>query len=263
MQGLKGDLVLGRHTWKEYIRGLHEGWLGPLDAPVSPEPETPQPSPSSKTEGQKKSEEKKLGEEEKKPPKTPPAYISTQSYSLSPLAATTPSLLEPSQPLHQQHLLGFLKTPRRVYNFLTRRYLADELGRDTAAIVLAACRPYSQSEQLVSDLTVSPHEPESSATILSTRSPEFDAHESSTNIPLSINDPASRTVLQTVLHWEQQESLSEEESYWHKSARKASKDKADHHEERIWLDGVVMDPRIAQRMRKFILTPEEEARAGG
>jgi hypothetical protein len=30
--GPKGDLVIGRHTWKEYIRGLHEGWLGPLDA---------------------------------------------------------------------------------------------------------------------------------------------------------------------------------------------------------------------------------------
>ena len=31
--GVRGDLVLGRHTWKEYIRGLHEGWL---DAHVPP-----------------------------------------------------------------------------------------------------------------------------------------------------------------------------------------------------------------------------------
>ncbi|KAF7184024.1 hypothetical protein CNMCM7691_004514 [Aspergillus felis] len=34
--GPKGDLVIGRHTWKEYIRGLHEGWLGPLDPPSPP-----------------------------------------------------------------------------------------------------------------------------------------------------------------------------------------------------------------------------------
>lgn len=37
-QGVRGDVVIGRHTWKEYIRGLHEGWLGPLAAPPSPKP---------------------------------------------------------------------------------------------------------------------------------------------------------------------------------------------------------------------------------
>lgn len=29
--GVAGDIVIGRHTWKEYIRGLHEGYLGPAD----------------------------------------------------------------------------------------------------------------------------------------------------------------------------------------------------------------------------------------
>ena len=36
--GPGGDIIIGRHTWKEYVRGLHEGWLGPLDAPPVPEP---------------------------------------------------------------------------------------------------------------------------------------------------------------------------------------------------------------------------------
>lgn len=36
--GIQGDLVLGRHTWKEYMRGLHEGWLGPLDPPSTEPP---------------------------------------------------------------------------------------------------------------------------------------------------------------------------------------------------------------------------------
>jgi import inner membrane translocase subunit TIM54 len=39
--GPQGDIVIGRHTWKEYIRGLHEGWLGPLKASISPEVEKP------------------------------------------------------------------------------------------------------------------------------------------------------------------------------------------------------------------------------
>src|SRR5204863_7866393 len=45
--GLKGDVVIGRHTWKEYIRGLHEGWLGPLEKPestLSKIPELPSPA---------------------------------------------------------------------------------------------------------------------------------------------------------------------------------------------------------------------------
>lgn len=44
LDGVKGDIVIGRHTWKEYIRGLHEGWLGPLDPPPNPELSTLLPS---------------------------------------------------------------------------------------------------------------------------------------------------------------------------------------------------------------------------
>ncbi|MDI1490737.1 MAG: mitochondrial import inner membrane translocase subunit tim54 [Ramalina farinacea] len=40
-EGVRGDLVLGRHTWKEYVTGLHEGWLGPIDAPKPVEEEVP------------------------------------------------------------------------------------------------------------------------------------------------------------------------------------------------------------------------------
>jgi len=35
--GINGDIVIGRHTWKEYVRGLHEGWLGPTTEPPKPE----------------------------------------------------------------------------------------------------------------------------------------------------------------------------------------------------------------------------------
>ncbi len=51
--------------------------------------------------------------------------------------------------------------------------------------------------------------------------------------------------------------LQEEEADWHKSAKKPRKDDL----ERVWLDDVVMDPRIAERMRRFELSSEEEERA--
>ena len=41
--GIQGDLILGRHTWKEYVRGLHEGWIGPLDEPEVPDPSSRNP----------------------------------------------------------------------------------------------------------------------------------------------------------------------------------------------------------------------------
>lgn len=96
--GPLGDIVIGRHTWKEYVRGLHEGWLGPLDPPPTPELPTEAPSPvtasdvpadtpvaetsenpdssSTSTPEQKPAEPEK--EKEKEKPKGPtPAYIST------------------------------------------------------------------------------------------------------------------------------------------------------------------------------------------
>lgn len=34
-----GVICIGRGAYKEYLNGLQEGWLGPLEAPVEPEPE--------------------------------------------------------------------------------------------------------------------------------------------------------------------------------------------------------------------------------
>ena len=259
--GIKGDLVLGRHTWKEYVRGLHEGWLGPIDAPEppSPEKETPETPPTAVDGTQadeQKPEEKKPEEPAKPPPKTPIPFILTTSYPLSDPAPTMPSSFEPSLPLYQQHLLGFLKTPQRIYNFLNRRHLQDQLGRETAAIVLAANRPYHQSENLVSDLSDTDGLPP-----VATLAPESDQQSPTQQSPqLSISDPASRATLQTASHWEQQTILGIEEATWHKSMRKP-KTVDDGTAESVWRDSVVLDPRIAQRMRKFELAPEEDERA--
>ncbi|KAJ9497983.1 mitochondrial import inner membrane translocase subunit tim54 [Exophiala xenobiotica] len=251
--GVRGDLVLGRHTWKEYIRGLHEGWLGPVDEPEAPPSEaepTPSPihppteartdDPAATTENPEP--EKKIEEEkEKKKPSPPPAYISTDKYSSASSSPNTPSTLEPSQPIYQQHLLGFLKTPQRIYNFLNRRHLADQIGRDTAAIVLANYRPYNQSSTFSSTAASE----DLDAVPVATKAPELDASAS--------NSTSSSQ------GWEQQSVLELEEPYWHKSIHKPRKEGDD--SEQIWLNDAVIDPRIGERMRRFELTAEEEERA--
>jgi import inner membrane translocase subunit TIM54 len=270
---LAGDLVLGRHTWKEYIRGVHEGWLGPLDEPPPPVPEpSPVPVPvevsmqpsavgeevhaavaavaetgeavgsgeTAATEPEKTPEEIKAEEKPKKP-KTPPAYISTAAYPSSQISPHIPQVLDPSAPITHRHLLGFLKTPQRTYDFLNRRKLADQIGREVAAIVLAANRPYQQD----ASFAISAIEADDAIPV-ATRAPESDMAE----------------VVQTREAWEQQAVLSSEEPYWHKSVRKPLKtDDTISQVERVWKNDVVMDPRIAERMRRFELSAEEDDRS--
>ena len=57
--------------------------------------------------------------------------------------------------------------------------------------------------------------------------------------------------------WEQQDVLEHEERDWHKSVRKDREEG----KESVWLDKPVFDERIAGTMRRFILEPEQEARA--
>lgn len=254
--GVAGDLVVGRHTWKEYVRGLHEGWLGPVDGPKqvedgtsageltqthqdgrtsvgdaavntaaeavtsdsSSEQQPQDASPTSDTTGdsEKPSDEKK-DEEEKPKPRQPPPYIQPSEYPLATASSNTPDLLGPSIGIRMPHILGFRNTPIRIYRFLTRRNLADSIGRDVAAAVLASHRPYN-SASLVD--------------------------ESSSSVNSSENT-------------EQNKVLEYEEKDWWKTTFQPRKE----HEESVWIEDMVLDDRIASRMRAFQLTAEDEDRA--
>lgn len=222
--GIKGDIVVGRHTWKEYVRGIHEGWLGPLTPPPLPEPEVkkveettaPEGSEGEKTEA--KPEEKP--EQKAERPPQPPPYNTTNDYPTSPLPMLIPSEFSPSIPVQFPHILGFSNTFTRLRRFLNRRYLADDIGREVAAVCLAAAREYREDAD-------------------NTRS-------------------------------EQQTALEHEERDWVKAVWKDEKPKdkkegekeaAAAPTEKIWASPVVLDPRIAMRMRRFEIQPEEEARA--
>lgn len=229
--GVKGDIVIGRHVWKEYIRGLHEGWLGPLKAPPHAQPD-PEPAP---VEGEEE-------ENKNKRPPQPKPYNSIDDYATSHLPLLVPAELGPSATLSFPHILGFLNTPTRFYRFLTRRYLADEIGREVAAACLGTYREFQE----VADLD---------------------------NTDLN-------------QQWEQQTVLVHEEKNWLKSVWKDDKEvKKEAQEagnaspvvaegltadepkvevqakEKIWPKPMVLDSRIAMRMRKFELLPEDEKRA--
>ncbi|KAI9722299.1 MAG: hypothetical protein M1812_001771 [Candelaria pacifica] len=255
--GVKGDIIIGRHTWKEYVRGLHEGWLGPLDPPQppvspasvvdtsspessqSPAPETPSSSevaqdldgahvPDDASPTAPPAVETPTEPAKPSKPAQQPPFISTTVYSSANLPSTLPSTFDPSTPLPFPHILGFFNTPVRIYRFLTRRHLAEVAGRDTAAVVLAGSRYYKQS---LPSSTIAQADPITGS-----------------------NEQVAGTEAN---EYEQQRILEHEETEWHKSVWKRKEDEG----ERAWLDQVVIDPRIAARMRKFELDPAEEARA--
>ncbi|KAI5862548.1 mitochondrial import inner membrane translocase subunit Tim54 [Durotheca rogersii] len=233
-QGLRGDIVVGRHTWKEYVRGLHEGWLGPLVAP-EPEPK-PNAAAAGPAEGEEKTEEGPKPEEKPERPPQPPPYNTTDDYPTSALPRLIPAEFSPSAPVEFPHILGFSNTLIRLRRFLNRRRLADDIGREVAAVCLAAAvREY--------------------------RDGDGDGGAAADGQPS-----------------EQEAALAHEEKNWVKSVWKAPdaprepKKKTEGEgdaatavaarpAERIWASPMVLDPRIAMRMRRFELRGEDEERA--
>ncbi|KAK0268348.1 mitochondrial import inner membrane translocase subunit tim54 [Friedmanniomyces endolithicus] len=266
--GVSGDLVVGRHTWKEYVRGVHEGWLGPVDQPTvvpavvegaedsaaathvpghsslgdaaakgaakvlapTPQPDTdisatldadsnsptalgtPTPSETLPSEDAPKEEEKASK------PRNPAPYLLPSAYPTATLSPSIPEVIGPSIILPFPHILGVRNTHVRIYRFLTRRRLADEIGRDVAAAVLGA----------------------------SYRS--FDAVPA----PSRTEDGGAGDSVP-----EQTAVLAREEGEWWKSVHRAREEG----EESVWIEGMALDERVAGRMRRFELSAAEEDRA--
>ncbi|KAK3191666.1 mitochondrial import inner membrane translocase subunit tim54 [Lecanicillium sp. MT-2017a] len=236
-QGVNGDIVIGRHAWKEYMRGLHEGWLGPLDPPALPEPPAkPEPEvPATETAAataadgeakqpeepkEEKKEEEKKDEKPKRPPQPIP-YNSPDSYSEAALPNTIPAEFAPSAVLPFPHRLGFRHTFVRLGWFLNRRKLADDVGRQVAAVCFAASRDWRQDGD---------GEYEQSGVL---------AHE-------------ERDWVKSV--WKDEEPTEEEKAAAAKEPPKPPK-------EMIWRSPMKLDSRVVQRMRRFELQPEDEEKA--
>lgn len=266
--GIQGDLILGRHTWKEYVRGLHEGWLGPMDDPSVPEapssdttpeldtqasqPDTSAPAslpgaedlqplePSSQSESPSEAPSSPPPPPEKSPDKLTsksslaPPYIRSNAYSTASLPPSTPFSFQPSTVVPLPHLLGFLNTPIRIYRFLTKRRLADETGQLVATLVLASStRSYNRGTEFFSNAQ-----------------PNDDAEvDASASLQMA-------AVVEARTEWEQDSVLADEEKEWHKSARAPNGDE-DPDRERPWKEKMVIDERIGSRMRTFDISAEE------
>jgi import inner membrane translocase subunit TIM54 len=245
-EGSSGEIVIGRHTWKEYIRGIHEGWLGPVDQPSEPEfvPQSQvlvgttiesssqsESSPATRlesgtaddvsstsikgSEDENQDEAKKDEAKPKQPPSPTPPYILPNAYKTASASPYIPFEFAPSIILPLPHLLGFLNTPIRIYRFLNRRYIAEEAGRMVSTILLC------------------------STPSLPYESPAGISNNSIITFGGNLEQPS----------WEQQRLLLAEEQDWHKIARKPN-DEEEPDKERPWTDPMVIDSRIGSRMRK-------------
>jgi len=125
-----GDVVIvGRNTFKEVVRGINEGYLLPLDYEPPPPP-PPEPPKEDLKDGAEKKEEP---QPPPKDPALPPIPVSEYS-SLPDPPNSLPEYIFTYIP--SLHILGFRNTPRRIYRFLTRRYVADEICEQVVACIL-------------------------------------------------------------------------------------------------------------------------------
>ncbi len=269
--GVQGDLILGRHTWKEYVRGLHEGWLGPLDEPQSPRAPTsdaslsldaeardlagsptqvnPTPAPD---DGQLEGTDildtqNEIGgsipeallpsqPSEKSQEKPPTKPSPTPPYIRPAAYSTSPLSASTPSPLPPSTVLPF---PHLLGFFNTPirvyRFLTRRYLTDTTG-------------QLVATLVLAS----------STRSFER-GHDFISNADLDedASPPAQPTeVVEAQTAWEQERVLFEEESEWHKSAWAPNADDAPDRE-RPWREKMVVDERIGARMCAFDLPAGE------
>lgn len=182
-----GIICLGRGAYKEYITGLHEGLLGPLDPPASVEPkveETQLEEPKvenmqgtdlkvENAQGEdlkenvqdEKEGEKDDKEEETKDEKVLKPFITSDNYS----EADIPQELQFQRGLfikdpltgipilpHQAilmipipNLIGFLNIPERIYRFYQKRFYAEAVcSAVTDVVEQKNIRPYHSPQDL-------------------------------------------------------------------------------------------------------------------
>lgn len=181
-----GVICVGRGAYKEYMNGVHEGLLGPLEAPEPPVKKTDNESPLSEVGNATEKADQPINaeqtvpatetvtkevdesadtpeddtKEEKNP--VPKPYILPEQYSDAEFApeldTSRPVLNKKGVPvLFEQpvyvfalpDIVGFTNTHRKIYRFFTRRFEADDFGRRTAHLVENVSRPFEFKDQFM------------------------------------------------------------------------------------------------------------------
>ena len=158
MQGIHRDnrggaLIVGRGAYKEWMSGLQEGWEGPLEEPESVkelkskiQKTREEKVEKEKTEAAEKGREyepdddDKWEEENRKKYPVEPAWLRAADYE----ECVVPENMSasPFAVFRNPRLIGIHNIPWRIYRFFNQRYLADEMARTAAAVVLDMRRPF-------------------------------------------------------------------------------------------------------------------------
>lgn len=176
-----GVLCVGRGAYKEYLSGLQEGYMGPLEEPefvkeeierrkaaalakAEEEKAKAEPAPEAKPAADNTSEpaadEKPVDTiesasateetaEKKAQDKEPrvPSWLRAEHYDEAKVDDLFFSAkLEPIGVFRHPHLLGFLNTPWRIVRYFNQRKLANEMGELTAAVVFNQTRPFTPQD---------------------------------------------------------------------------------------------------------------------
>ncbi len=181
-----GVICIGRGAYKEYLTGVHEGLLGPLEPPA---PEAPKasidesvatleapleseatlelPLDGSVATGPQAVDEAAVpaapetDDSDSEGTPVPKPYIQPADYGRAEFAPELPTgtilndkgvpvLFE--QPVYVfpvPNVLGFVNIPRKIYRFYTKRYLADDYGARALMVVANKLRPFEFKDTLM------------------------------------------------------------------------------------------------------------------
>lgn len=255
--GIAGDLVIGRNTWKEYIRGLHEGWLGPVDPPKPPETDQTSDSaasghspglsslgdaavkaavnsidPTSANSASKSSSEELTSDGASPTADPAPSDEKPQKKEEKPKPRQPPPYIQPSE-----------------YSSATASPHLPELIGPCAGIQYPHILGFRNTPIRIYRFLNRRHLADSvgqqvAAAVLGSYRPY------STDT-FSSDDESGSAIS------ELSKVLDHEERNWSKTTYNPRKE----HEESVWIENMVLDERIASKMRAFQLTAEDEDRA--
>jgi import inner membrane translocase subunit TIM54 len=272
-----GDIVIGRNIWKEYMRGLHEGWLGPLTSPIVPVTEvaeeatedTQTPIPENTVDAQldTPSTEPEKSIIESLTDVVDPANSSETAFS----GATSESsqsevdkASEEKKKAEEEEAKKKEEKPKRKQPppFISTSEYADA---PLAPTISAALGP--------SIAIPLPHilgflnTPIRMYRFLRQRELAEDIGRQVASAVLAAQEPyqqisvAPENEQSDNMRWEQEGLLKNEEAEWHNSTRKKADVNREENKESLWVDDMVLDSRIVGRMRKFVL-PDSTQEAG-
>lgn len=139
-----------------------------------------------------------------------------------------------------------------------RRRLADEIGREVAGVVLGRSQEFEKTAGTASALTAS------SSLSSGGSSDHDDASPVSATASQTVDaERVRKSVRSSTTEWEQAHILEREEGNWPSAFRKKKygsdeevdrnkKNNDDSSKESVWVDEVVLDDRIAGRMKRFV-----------